>query len=658
VTGGRVVTARRAAIVAGSVMFVVYAATLAPGVTFWDAGEFIAAAHSLGIPHPPGTPLFILALNVWARMLGFLPFAVATNLLSAACTAAAVGLSALWMAKAMHAPWWGVAAAVTAGAMASVWQNATETEVYAASLFVSVAAIVAADFAGRSGERRWLMLSAYCLALSLPLHLSILVAAPVAIYLASQRTDGSWDLSAALALLGVTIGAIGVGRLAPWLCVVGTAVLVASVFPGGRGPRWVRARSALGVFAVCLAAGSALLFMLVRARHDPAINQADPTSLAQLAYVIGRRQYDVAGLFPREAQWWLQIANWFEYADWQVALSLAPTVIPTVWRVLATVAFAALGVIGAQRHRAIDRRSWRAVALLFVCGSIGVGAYLNLKAGASFGWAFVPDVAHHEARDRDYFFVLSFWAWGLWAGMGAMALVQRLRWPVPVGLTLAALPIALNWSAVSRRGEPEAGLPERVAASLLEPLPPRTVLLVAGDNDTYPLWYAQQVEGKRRDVTVITMPLLGAPWYPAEVERRQHLLGGRLAGDVIGLSARIVHEARAAGRPVAVAVTVAASDRNRLGSNWADIGFAYLDDSSDQHPADLSAHSSPVISFDLAAMRRAAATIDPWLAHRVVHESLDPVHAYFFSVLSCPHLVDRVLTTPQLASLDSTCNRR
>jgi len=60
-----------------------YGLTLAPTVTFWDAGEFIAAAHSLGIPHPPGTPLYIFLLNVWARVVPFATFAVATNLFSA-----------------------------------------------------------------------------------------------------------------------------------------------------------------------------------------------------------------------------------------------------------------------------------------------------------------------------------------------------------------------------------------------------------------------------------------------------------------------------------------------------------------------------------------------------------------------------------------------
>ncbi|HEY2165352.1 MAG TPA: DUF2723 domain-containing protein [Gemmatimonadaceae bacterium] len=120
-------TAPRAALLAAVSLAAVYVATLAPGVTFWDAGEFIAAAHSLGIPHPPGTPLFVVLLSAWAKLLGFLPFATATNLFSSACTAAAVGLTALWIARATREPLAGLAAGIAAGAMSTVWQNATET---------------------------------------------------------------------------------------------------------------------------------------------------------------------------------------------------------------------------------------------------------------------------------------------------------------------------------------------------------------------------------------------------------------------------------------------------------------------------------------------------------------------------------------------------
>ncbi len=652
-------TARRAGWLAGGALFVVYVATLAPSVTFWDSGEFIAAARVLGIPHPPGTPLFVILLNVWAKLCPFLPFATATNLFSAVCTAGAVGLTAAFIARATGRPWYALAAAITAGSMTSVWQNATETEVYAASLVLSVAAIAVADQAGRATDRRWTVLAAYLLALSLPLHLSALVAAPVVIYLVIRRQDGAWDWSAGLAMLGVSVLVAGVSRLSIAVSVAGAALLAASTFGFSRSRVRFAARDTLAVCAVTFVAASALLFLLVRARHDPAINQANPSSWRQLAYVVGRRQYDVQGLWPREAPIWLQIANWFEYADWQFALSLAPTVIPSIGRVLVTVGFAALGLIGSRWHRSVDRRTWVAVGLLLICGSLGVITYLDLKVGTSFAWTFVPDEARHEARDRDYFFVLGFWAWGIWAGMGAVALVRRFAAPAALGVVLAALPIVLNWSAVDRRSEPEASMAREVASMLLDPLPHRTVLFVAGDNDTYPLWYAQQVEHRRPDVTVVTMPLLGAPWSGDELMRRQRLFGGVISGDVVARSARIAQSALAQRRPVAVSMLVPARDRNRLGDRWTVIGISLLADTADDGGSFHRHAMAPSVRVDTAATAAAARLIEIWRRGREPHPALDPVHEYFSGILSCPRSI--LLPNPsaaQFASLDSLCNLR
>ena len=514
--------------VRGRLMLAVYVATSAPSVTFWDSGEFIAAARTLGIPHPPGTPIFVLLLNAWARLLRFLPYAVATNLLSAVCTALAVGLTAAWLGR-MRGPSITAFAAICAGAMVSVWQNATETEVYAASLALAIATIVCADQFGRSAEPRWLVLTSYLLALAIPLHASALVAAPVVIYLATARAGShpsrrAYDWRAGTATAGVAVCAIGLSRLSILMIAAGGVLVIAGAVIPVRGERVIGDRHRRSYALAMAVAFSALLFMLLRARHDPAINQGNPSTWQALAAVIGRRQYDVQGLWPREAPLWLQAANWFEYADWQFGLSLGPTVIPTVLRVAVTILFAALGIGGARWHRRSDRRGWIAVLLLFVCGSLGVLVYLNLKAGASFGWRFVPNDLRHEARERDYFFVLGFWAWGIWAGMGAIALARRLRLPSAFGVLIAALPIALNWSAVNRRSELEASLPREVATALLTALPSRSVLFVAGDNDTYPLWYAQQVERIRRDVTVVTLPLLAANWYVDELARRDSLV--------------------------------------------------------------------------------------------------------------------------------------
>ena len=630
-------------------MFAVYVATLAPDVTFWDAGEFIAAAHALGIPHPPGTPLYVVALNAWASMLAFVPFALATNLFSAACGAIAVGLTARWLLRGAATSWVSMAA-VTAGAMSSVWQNATETEVYAASLALAIATIVVADQCGRSDDaterRRWIVLASYLMALSVPLHVTALVAAPAAALLVVDRTDGRRDWAAGLVLTGVAIVAMGASRLSPVMALAGLVFLVAGAW---RAREWRTAGMAVFVAAVAI---SAVAFLIVRARHDPAINQGNPTTWSQVAYVIGRRQYDLPGLWPRRAPAWIQIANWFEYADWQFALSLAPSVIPSIGRVLMTAVFTALGIVGAQRLRAVDRRTWRATLLLFVFGSVGVIAYLNLKAGASFAWNFVPEDTAHEARERDYFFVLGFWAWGIWAGLGAMHIAARLKMPRAVGALLAALPIGLNWSAVERRSEPEASMPRLVAAALLDSLPPRTVLFVAGDNDTYPLWYSQRVHAERRDVTIVTMPLLAAQWYLEELKRRDGLSITSAPYSLVGRSSDIAASARRAGRPVAVALTVPHSERIRLGGPWVVTGLAAIEDPT-------SNTTKTVVRLDSARIAAVAARIDSTLGGRVPRSAADPVHDYFLRVLSCPRLsIAKTRSTAQLASLDSTCNLR
>jgi hypothetical protein len=667
------VTGRRAALLAGGVMLAVYVCTMAPSVTFWDAGEFIAAARVLGIPHPPGTPLFIVPLAAWAHLWFFLPFATATNLFSAVCTAAAIAIVALWIARATERPWMGVAAGILAGAMSSVWANATETEVYAASLFVSLAAVAAADLAGRGAasgsdrarnddagnERRWLVLAAYCLALAVPLHLSILVASPVVVYLAAAREDGTWNLPAGAALLSVSVAAAGVGRLSVPLVVVGALLLIASATVSLPSAPRVRGAVAAEIVVAFVVALCGLAILLLRARRDPAINQANPATLHQLAYVVGRRQYDVAPMWPRQAPIRIQLANWFEYADWQFALALGPTVIPTVARVVATTLFAVLGLVGASAHWALDRRSWRAVLLLFLCGTVGVIAYLNLKAGASFAWNSIPQDARHEARDRDYFFVLGFVAWGMWAGIGAVFAARRWKLPALAGVALAALPIALNWPAVSRRGEPEAGLPTEVARALLATLPPNAVLFVGGDNDTYPLWYAQQVLRLRNDVTVVTLPLIATPWYVDELDRRYGLAPGGWQPNPMMVAKQVARQAAIRGRPVAASLGVSAGDRNQIADKWTVVGSTAIESGKSSTGASGRVSLFPNLDVDTTATRAAAIQFERWRRGGSLRPELDPASDYFFDLLFCPR---RILSTspsrPPAVSLDSLCNLR
>ena len=589
-------SARHAALIAGVALLAVYAATVAPDVTFWDAGEFLAAFATFGIPHPPGTPLFVAIGRVWTLAAGLLhaPEALAGNLLSAASTAVAGACTAWLVARWTRSTAFGIAAALCAGTMTTVWANATEAEVYAASLALACAALVAAEHAAGvedsgSGHpaTRTATLTAYALALAVPLHLSALVVAPGAVWLASARASRctlaellrgvALHRAFALVFASVCIAGAGTARTALLLaggigllaCVITRGAARTSATPDHREPVAIAGATALAL--------SATLILLVRARHDPWLDQGDPSTWPRFVEVVARRQYAVAPLWPRQAPAWLQLANLGEWADWQSALGLAPGAESSWRRTPITLGFALLGVLGSAAHRRRDLRSWIAVLLVLVAGSLGVACYLNLKAGPSFGVGVLPETAPHEARERDYFFALAWWAWGTWTGIGAVWTAKRAAasrgriaqtLAVIVGTCIAASPLAINWSVISRARQPAAHAAADYARVVLENTPPNAVLFVNGDNDTYPLWQAQASRGIRRDVTLVTVSLLPARWYRAELARRAGLLDERTVDSWSGTTATVATiGARAASASRSVAVTLATDDATRAAAH-------------------------------------------------------------------------------------------
>ncbi|MCA0375925.1 MAG: DUF2723 domain-containing protein [Gemmatimonadetes bacterium] len=489
-----------------------YLTTAAPDLTFWDAPEFIAAARTLGIPHPPGTPLWVLLGHIGGQWFDALspPRAVTMVALSVAALTGGLGAS-------MAARWIGgrgaVVAAVAAGTMYTVWSNATEAEVYAFALFASVAMLAAGEWAGRADasdlqRARGRALVAFIAGLAVPLHLSVLVALPAAVAFAWR---GAWPRAR---------------EVATWVALV-----------------------ALGLSAV------AILPLL--SAQDPAIDSGHPVTLRALIAVLRREQYVVAGLWPRMAPLWLQVGNVFQWADWQVAYGAHPFPTPALVRTPLSVAFGVLGVLGLRALGRHDARVSRAMLVLVVSALVGVAVWLNLRAGPSYGYGVLPDGAPHEARERDYFFALGFWAWGLLAGVGAAAIARdlaaRVRLPALRVLAMAPLAVALvplfaNRAVADRTREPVATLPRTYARLLLDAVPMRGVLLAGGDNDTFPLWYLQQVEDYRPDVTVVTVPLLGAGWYRAWLIE-QGLLPARVAtawpGRQAVLQSIVMHATRA-----------------------------------------------------------------------------------------------------------------
>jgi hypothetical protein len=171
--------------------------------------------------------------------------------------------------------------------------------------------------------------------------------------------------------------------------------------------------------------------------------------------------------------------------------------------------------------------------------SVALVFYLNFLFGYAMTWPGA-DVVGREARERDYFFLVSFSVWGVWAGIGIAALWHRLAarvgglvWASPI-LLAAAIPLVLNWSWASRAGD---YAPRSFAYDELMSVEPYGVLFTNGDNDTFPMWYLQEVEGIRRDVTVIVPQYLNTAWYPRQLQElttpgRQRLFDSTRAGDL------------------------------------------------------------------------------------------------------------------------------
>ena len=489
---------------AGLFVFAVYALTLARTTAFWDTSEYIATAHILGIPHPPGNPLFVLLARTWEVLLSplGLPVAVRINLFSAfmgACT------HALWFLVMHHVlrafttdrvfRLVGAAAAVMVSAFAfTVWSQSNVNEkVYTVSL-ATIALLSWLLFRwqerlGQGKDDNLLVLMAFILALSVGNHLMAFLAAPailVFILVVHPRALLNWKLYVA------------------------------------------------GVIALVLGL-SVHLFLPLRAALDPVINEADPTcgtfgsALASvvtygkagcvaLSDALGRRQYDKPPTLPRLAPFSSQLLNYLQYFDWQWSRSLAgPAVLFPLARLPFTMAFTGLGLWGALEHSRRDRQTFWYVLALFATLSVGLVWYLNFKYGYSIPAAQGGD---REVRERDYFFIASFSVWGLWAGLGIVALwdwladrLGSLAKAAPI-LALAALPLTLNWSWATRAFDYSA---RDWGYNLLMSVEPYGILFTNGDNDTFPLWYAQEVEGVRRDVTVIVTSYLNTSWYTKQL---------------------------------------------------------------------------------------------------------------------------------------------
>jgi Protein of unknown function (DUF2723) len=167
-----------------------------------------------------------------------------------------------------------------------------------------------------------------------------------------------------------------------------------------------------------------------------------------------------------------------------------------------------LGLLGLIYQVKKDGRNALVVGMLFFFTGIAIGIYLNM--------------AGNQPRERDYAFVGSFYVFALWIGLGVLYVKEMFGGFIKnnavagyaaAGLCALAVPVLMASQEWDDHDRSKKVIARDLATDYLESCAPNAILITFGDNDTYPLWYAQEVEGIRRDIRVINSSLLGTDWY-------------------------------------------------------------------------------------------------------------------------------------------------
>ncbi len=173
------------------------------------------------------------------------------------------------------------------------------------------------------------------------------------------------------------------------------------------------------------------------------------------------------------------------------------------------------GLLGLFFHARKSKHEFNAILILFLMTGLGIILYSNQPP--------------REPRERDYVLAGSIFTYTIWIGMGVLALFRIFRDKVnipkmPAAALAAALvmvaPILMGFQNFDDLGRREHKASRDYASNFLNSCEPNAIIFTYGDNDTYPLWYAQEVENIRRDVRVVNLSLIAVDWYISNLRRK------------------------------------------------------------------------------------------------------------------------------------------
>ncbi|MFQ5486552.1 MAG: DUF2723 domain-containing protein, partial [Desulfobacterales bacterium] len=531
----------------GAVIFlialVVYGMTVAKTTSYWDCGEFITCSYILGVPHPPGSPLYILIGRIFTMLPFFSDIGLRVNIISVLVSAFTIMFTYLIIVRLMR-EWRGIPQAMEekliiytggiVGALGlafsdSFWFNAVEAEVYAVSMFFTAFVVwlilVWLEKAEEPVNDKYLMLIAYLIGLATGVHLLNILAIPtlfLIIYFKRAELKLStfllWSLGA-VAVFGaiypvivkgipwllqefsfwsvLTVAALLIGPFLimpfafqtsekPYLIILLYVVLFNAVTLGSgnyTNPEVIKmnlfligflvvarlARKVISNLAKNMMSGfkrtpllhtvllattliligySTYSMIYIRSGLKPAINENHPDVPSRFASYLNREQYGDIPLTERRAPVWeYQIKKMYvRYFGWQFigkgsTLGSDNYIVETIsTKGLMALPFL-IGMIGMFQHFNRDWKRALSILTLFIMTGVAITLYLNQE--------------DPQPRERDYAYVGSFFAFSIWIGIGASALLElvlgsirqsQLLRKIGVTLTLVILFIAVPFN--------------------------------------------------------------------------------------------------------------------------------------------------------------------------------------------------------------------
>ncbi len=507
--------------------FIVYLRTMSRTLNFWDCGEFITTAYILGIPHPPATPMYVLV----ERLASLIPLgegvAHRINMMSGLFGALATLLMFLLIMKVTR-QWFGpesehgihkylriggaLAATFLLAFSDTFWANSIEAEVYSLSAFLmgSITWLILdwREKVDKPEGNALVFLIIYLLSLGVGFHLGTILIFPGFFVMALMIREKAFSDQELLAFSVALAAFLGVSIMHwpdLWMLGIFLAALAWAIWLFTQGKKF--ALYSIGLFVLGL---SVHLFLLIRAGQNPAINEADPSSWANLWAVIKREQYPFRSVFVRESSWTYQLSHFWGYLWNQFKMPFQGRFLGLNPGAALTALPLGLGLIGLWQQWRRQRKVFVALLIILLVNSIGLVLYLNFTA--------------EEVRERDYFYAPSFYFLALFIGLGTVGLLEGFlqetkgkRLAAAVAIVLLALSLGPAFGHWYTHDRSDIYIARDYAWNMLAPLEENAVIFTNGDNDTFPLWYIQEVEGFRKDVRVVNLSLLNTDWYMAQL---------------------------------------------------------------------------------------------------------------------------------------------